>query len=49
MVHDSVTIDFHRDDKDIIHQIKQIFEDTRLGLFKSSMHLGKDYKNMEEV
>ena len=49
VVHDSVTIDFHRDDKDIIHQIKQIFEDTRLGLFKSSMHLGKDYKNMEEV
>ena len=25
VVHDSITIDFHKDDRDIIHQIKQIF------------------------
>ena len=30
-------------------QIKQIFENTRLGMFPSSMHMGKDYKNMEKI
>jgi len=49
VVHDSITIDFHKDDRDIIHQIKQIFEDTRLGMFPSSMHIGKNYKDMEKV
>jgi len=49
VVHDSITIDFHKDDRDIIHQIKQIFEDTRLGMFPSSMHIGKNYKDMERV
>ncbi len=49
VVHDSITIDFHKDDRDIIHQVKQIFEDTRLGMFPSSMHIGKNYKDMEKV
>ena len=49
VVHDSITIDFHRDDRDIIHQIKQIFEDTRLGMFPSSMHIGKNYRDMERI
>lgn len=49
VVHDSITIDFHKDDRDIIHQIKQIFEDTRLGNFPSSMHIGKNYKDMERL
>ena len=42
-------IDLHKDDKDLINQIRQIFEDTRLGQFKSSMHIGKNYRDMEEV
>ena len=41
--------DLHKDDKDLINQIRQIFEDTRLGQFKSSMHIGKNYRDMEEV
>jgi hypothetical protein len=49
VVHDSITIDFDKDDRDVIHQIKQIFEDTRLGKFPSSMHIGKNYKDMEKV
>ena len=47
VVHDSITIDFHKDDRDILNYIKQIFEDTRLGVFKSSMQVGKNYKDME--
>ena len=49
VVHDSITIDFDKNDRDLIHQLKQIFEDTRLGTFKSSMQIGKNYKDMEEV
>ena len=49
VVHDSITIDLHKDDRDLINQIRQIFEDTRLGQFKSSMHIGKNYRDMEEV
>jgi hypothetical protein len=48
-VHDSVTIDFHGEDRDLVSHIKQIFEDTRLGEFKSSMHIGKNYKDMELI
>jgi hypothetical protein len=49
VVHDSITIDFHKEDRDLINQIRQIFEDTRLGQFKSSMQIGKNYRDMEEV
>ena len=49
VVHDSITIDFDKQDRDLITQIRQIFEDTRLGQFKSSMHIGKNYRDMEEV
>jgi len=49
MVHDSITIDLHKEDRKLIGQIKEIFEDTRLGEFQSSLHLGKNYKDLEEV
>ena len=49
VVHDSVTIDFHGEDRDLVSHLKQIFEDTRLGEFKSSMHIGKNYKDMELI
>ena len=49
VVHDSVTIDFHGEDRDLVSHIKQVFEDTRLGEFKSSMHIGKNYKDMELI
>ena len=49
VVHDSITIDLDKTDRDLITHIRQIFEDTRLGHFKSSMHIGKNYRDMEEV
>ena len=49
VVHDSITIDFHKNDRDIVDQIQQIFEDTRLGHFKSSIHIGLNYRDMEAV
>ena len=45
----SITIDLDKTDRDLITHVRQIFEDTRLGHFKSSMHIGKNYRDMEEV
>ena len=42
VVHDSIIIDLHRDDRGIIPQLKQIFEDTKLGKFMVNVSLGKD-------
>jgi hypothetical protein len=48
VVHDSVIIDLHRDDRRIIPHLKQIFEDTKLGKFKVNVSLGKDLGQMKK-
>ena len=48
VVHDSVIIDLHSDDRGLIPQLKQIFEDTKLGKFKVNVSLGKDLGNLKE-
>ena len=47
-IHDCVIIDLHRDDRDLIPQLKEIFEDTRLGKFPSSCHIGRNLGDMKE-
>jgi hypothetical protein len=47
-IHDCVIIDLHRDDRSLIPQLKQIFEDTRLGKFPSSCHVGKNLGELKE-
>lgn len=47
VVHDSVIIDLHSDDKGLIPQLKQIFEDTKLGKFKVNVSLGKNLGQMK--
>ena len=49
VVHDSITIDLHKDDRNLVSQIQEIFEDTELGIFPSSMYFSKNYKDMEMV
>ncbi len=49
VVHDSITIDLHADDREVISEIRQIFEDTSLGIFPSSMYFSKNYKEFQEV
>jgi len=46
-IHDCCIIDLHRDDRHLIPQLKQIFEDTKLGQFMSSCHIGKNYGDMK--
>ena len=48
VVHDSVVIDLHRDDRGLIPQLKQIFEDTKLGKFMVNVSLGKNLGDMKE-
>jgi len=47
-IHDCVIIDLHRDDRSLVPQLKQIFEDTKLGKFPSSCHIGKNFGEMRE-
>jgi hypothetical protein len=47
-IHDCVIIDLHRDDCNLIAPLKQIFEDTKLGKFKSGCKIGKNLKDMRE-
>lgn len=48
IIHDSIVIDLHRDDKRLIPKIKEIFENTRLGKFKVNLSIGKNLGNMRE-
>tara|TARA_Y100000593_G_scaffold88109_1_gene169821 strand:- start:1455 stop:2633 length:1179 start_codon:yes stop_codon:yes gene_type:complete len=47
-IHDCCIIDLHRSDRSLIPEMKQIFEDTKLGRFKSSCHIGKNLGDMRE-
>tara|TARA_R100001591_G_scaffold87484_1_gene93642 strand:+ start:597 stop:1781 length:1185 start_codon:yes stop_codon:yes gene_type:complete len=47
-IHDCCIIDLHRDDRHIIPQLKQIFEDTKLGKFLTSCHIGKNLGDMRK-
>tara|TARA_R110002153_G_scaffold39335_5_gene113383 strand:+ start:159 stop:1337 length:1179 start_codon:yes stop_codon:yes gene_type:complete len=48
VVHDSVIIDLHRDDRRLIPQVKQLFEETKLGKFKVNVSIGKNLGHMKE-
>ena len=49
VVHDSITIDMTYEDRNLLNQIKELFEDTKLGQFKSSTHIGRNLKDLEEL
>jgi len=49
VVHDSLTIDLHLEDRYMLPQVQEIFEDTTLGWFKSSAHVGSNLRDFVEV
>ena len=49
VVHDSLTIDLDLSDRHLLPQIQEIFEDTQLGWFKSSVHVGSNLRDLVEV
>ena len=48
VVHDSVVIDLHKDDRLLIPQLVDLFGDTKLGKFKVNCSLGKNLGDMKE-
>ncbi len=46
VVHDSVIIDLHRDDRRMIPELVEMFGDTQLGKFKVNCSLGKNLGSM---
>jgi hypothetical protein len=49
VVHDSLTIDLSLEDRRLLPDIQEIFEDTQLGWFRSSVHAGKNLRDLEKV
>ena len=47
LIHDSMVIDFHREDKDLIDEIIKEFGDTDLGKFKVNTSLGTHFGNLK--
>ena len=47
-IHDCVIVDLHRDDRNLIPQMKEIFEDTKLGNFPSGCKIGKNLGEMRD-
>jgi len=47
LIHDSMVIDFHREDKDLIDDIIKEFGDTDLGKFKVNTSLGTHFGNLK--
>ena len=48
VVHDSVVIDLHQNDRFLIPQLSDMFGDTKLGRFKVNCSLGKNLGGMKE-
>ena len=48
VVHDSVVIDLHKDDRRLIPELVEMFGDTKLGKFKVNCSLGKNLGSMRE-
>ena len=48
-LHDSVVLDFAKEDRDLVREIKNIFETTRYGQFLSTIQIGKNFGEMKEL
>jgi len=49
VVHDSITIDLDFADRNLLPQIQELFEDTQLGWFKSSVQVGHNLRDLREI
>ncbi len=49
LLHDSIILDFSREDIPLLKEIKHIFEETRWGTFLTSSKIGKNFLEMKEV
>jgi len=45
-MHDSLIIDFNKEDKKLVSQVHSLFSDTKLGTYKANISVGRDYGSM---
>jgi len=48
-IHDSLIIDFSKEDRDMIDDLISSFSCTRFGSFKTNLSIGKDFGHMKRV
>lgn len=48
-MHDSVVLDFAREDYDLVKDIKEMFETNMFGRFVSTISIGKNFGNLKEI
>ena len=48
-MHDSIVVDLHVEDKEMIHEIARSFGQTQFGVFKVGVAAGQDFGSLEEL
>jgi DNA polymerase I-like protein with 3'-5' exonuclease and polymerase domains len=48
-MHDSVVLDFCKEEHSLVQEIKDIFETNMFGKFLSTVNIGKNYGNLKEI
>lgn len=48
-MHDSVVLDFAKEDHGLVSEIKEIFETNIFGKFMSTVNIGKNFGNLKEI
>ena len=48
-IHDSIIIDMDYTERQVLPTLLELFSDTKLGIFKTSVHIGGDLKNFERL
>ncbi len=49
VIHDSIIIDLTFAERQVLPTLLELFSDTKLGMFKTSIHIGNDFKNFERL
>ena len=49
VVHDSIIIDLKTEERQVLPTLLELFSDTKLGMFSTTVHIGKDLKNFERL
>jgi hypothetical protein len=49
IVHDEIVLDIHAEDRYKIPELKEVFQNTKLGRFRANVKAGKNYGVMKEI
>ena len=49
LMHDSIVLDYSKQDASILRDVVQEFSNTRLGKYRANIKIGKNYKDMKDL